>query len=66
MGKKERRKMIKTIALGSIYLLMLFAFAAGIESLAKGDCSDWLVTCSVENVALRPADDGVPDTSELR
>ena len=37
--------MIRIIALGSIYMLMLFALAAGVQSLAGGSCSDWLADC---------------------
>ena len=37
--------MTNIIALGSIYLLLFFAFAAGIHSLAGRECSDWLASC---------------------
>ena len=54
--------MIKTMALGSIYLLMLFAFAAGIESLSENECSDWLASCPDEVAVVRSsAKDSRPD-----
>ena len=49
--------MIKTTALGSVYLLLLFAFAAGIESLSEDQCSDWLASCPSDRVALHRPDD---------
>ncbi len=49
--------MRKTTALGTIYLLMLFAFAAGIESLSRDDCSDWLANCPGEQAAFRRTSD---------
>ena len=49
--------MTKTIVLGSIYLLLLFGFAVGVESLTRDGCSDWVTTCPGEKVAMaRPKD----------
>ena len=45
--------MIKTIALGSIYLLLLAALAAGVKSLAENNCSDWLSSCPEAKAAAR-------------
>ena len=43
--------MTNIIALSSIYLLMLFAFAEGIKTLTGNDCSDWLASCPGVEVA---------------
>ena len=54
--------MIRTTALGLIYLLMLFAFAAGIKSLAGKECSDWLESCpGTQSTTLKPPDLPPPD-----
>ncbi|MDJ0938704.1 MAG: hypothetical protein QNJ00_02940 [Woeseiaceae bacterium] len=60
--------MTKTTVLGSIYLLLLFAFAVGVESLARGDCSDWVMSCPGEKQAMvRPKDQpALPGDSEER
>ncbi len=63
--------MIRIIALSSIYLLMLFALVAGIESLTGNHCSDWLKSCSDAEVAtLRLSDDDdrldLPESPEHR
>lgn len=63
--------MTNTIALSSIYLLMLFAFAAGIKSLTGDDCSDWLVNCPGAEAVTLPSSDkdgqpGLPDDPEHR
>jgi hypothetical protein len=43
--------MKNTIALGSIYLFLFYAFASGIELLVGDDCSDWLESCPGAEVA---------------
>lgn len=54
--------MIRTTALGLIYLLLLFAFAAAIKSLAGNECSDWLESCpGARATALEPSDPAPPD-----
>jgi len=63
--------MIRTTALGSIYLLLLFAFAVGIKALAGNGCSDWLESCpAAHTTALEPSDKGhrpdIPDAPKLR
>ena len=59
--------MIRTTALGSIYLLLLFAFAAGIKSLAGNDCSDWLTNCPGAQSTPLEKPDGArrPDEPDL-
>lgn len=62
--------MIRTTALGSVYLLLLFAFAVGIKSLAGNNCSDWLERCpDAVTTTLKPPDrafrPSLPDEPEL-
>ena len=59
--------MVRTTTLGSIYLLLLFAFAAGIKSLADNDCSDWLLSCpGAQSASLDMPDEARrPDEPEL-
>ncbi len=49
--------MIRIVALGLIYMGLLFAFAAGIEALAGEECSDWLTSCNGEQLAGPQASD---------
>lgn len=49
--------MIRIIALSSIYLLMLYGIAAGVQYLSRSECSDWLEDCAGTDVAaMRSAD----------
>ena len=44
------------------YLLLLFAFAAGIKSLAGDECSEWLESCpGAQATALEPSELTPPD-----
>lgn len=59
--------MIKTTALGMIYLLLLVGFVAGIQSLASGGCSDWLPECVDRAVdKSRPAKDEKQESRSTR
>ena len=71
--KEDGVLMIRTTALGLIYLLLLFAFAAGIRSFAGSACSDWLTSCpGTQTTVLEPPDlaprgeDRRPDEPKLR
>ena len=38
--------MIKTTAMGLVFLALLYAFAIGVQSMVGKECSDWLSSCS--------------------
>ena len=50
--------MIRIVALSLSYLVLLFAFAAGIEALLGRDCSDWLPNCVDEQTQPAHLPDG--------
>ena len=58
--------MIRTTALGLIYLLLLFAFAAGIRSLAGNECSDWLESCPGTQLTAPEPPDLAPPGEDRR
>ena len=57
--------MIRTIALASIYLFLLYAFAEGIRMLSGNTCSEWVVSCPADRIAMTDQPDEEQATIDI-